>query len=125
MVVLLRSRTAKQALKLKPIPGGRNCVTWRETFFCHPFGDRYAPGDKPCDEVIIPQISGYCLCDGNITTARVTCGPKRFTCRQKCMELAYNPVDALVQKKHAVKMLEQLSLLGFTACTQFCLSCLQ
>lgn len=27
---------------------------------------------------------------------RVTCGPKHFTCRQKCMELAYNPTEALV-----------------------------
>ena len=29
-------------------------------------------------------------------STRVTCGPKKFTCRQKCAELAYNPIDALV-----------------------------
>lgn len=32
--------------------------------------ERFAPGDKDCDTEIIPQISGYCLCEGNITTAR-------------------------------------------------------
>ncbi|GBF98544.1 pantothenate synthetase [Raphidocelis subcapitata] len=77
------------------LPGARRCVGWRETFYCHPFARRYEGGDKGCDDVIIPQISGYCLCEGNITTARVTCGPKRFTCRQKCAELAFNPIDGL------------------------------
>jgi hypothetical protein len=35
-----------------------------------PRSERFAPGDKSCDDVIIPQISGYCLCEGNVTTAR-------------------------------------------------------
>ncbi|KIZ05690.1 hypothetical protein MNEG_2267 [Monoraphidium neglectum] len=77
------------------LPGAKQCVGWRETYFCHPFAERYGPGDKGCDDEIMPQVSGYCLCEGNVTTARVTCGPKRFTCRQKCAELAYNPTDAL------------------------------
>jgi len=32
--------------------------------------ERFAPGDKSCNDEIIPQISGYCLCDGNVTAAR-------------------------------------------------------
>jgi len=77
------------------LPGGRACVGWRETYFCHPFAERFAGGDKGCDVAIGPAISGYCLCEGNVTAARAACGPKRFTCREKCMELAFNPTDAL------------------------------
>jgi hypothetical protein len=33
---------------------------------------RFSQGDKSCDEEILPEVSGYCLCEGNITTAR--CG---------------------------------------------------
>lgn len=35
-----------------------------------PCRERYAQGDKSCDAPIIPAISGYCLCEDNITTAR-------------------------------------------------------
>ncbi|GBF93077.1 hypothetical protein Rsub_05688 [Raphidocelis subcapitata] len=96
LVTSLRPRRV-EAPQIPPLdlPGARQCVGWRETIFCHPFAERFAQGDKGCDEVIIPQISGYCLCEGNVTTARVSCGPKKFTCRQKCAELAYNPTDAL------------------------------
>jgi hypothetical protein len=30
-----------------------------------------------------------------VCVRRVTCGPKAFTCRQRCMELGINPTDAL------------------------------
>lgn len=77
------------------LPGARKCVGWRETYFCHPFAERFSPGDKGCEFRIGPEVSGYCLCEGNVTAARAACGPKSFTCNDKCAELAYNPTDAL------------------------------
>lgn len=32
--------------------------------------ERFSDGDKSCDEPIIPQVSGFCLCEGNVTAAR-------------------------------------------------------
>lgn len=36
--------------------------------------ERFSDGDKSCDEPIIPQVSGYCLCEGNVTAARCALG---------------------------------------------------
>jgi len=47
----------------------------RANTLCSPdCSERFAQGDKSCDAEIIPQISGYCLCEGNITTARCALG---------------------------------------------------
>lgn len=32
--------------------------------------ERYSGGDRGCDDVIYPGVSGYCLCEGNVTTSR-------------------------------------------------------
>ncbi|GIL68802.1 hypothetical protein Vafri_22039 [Volvox africanus] len=78
--------------------GGPKCIGWKATFGCIPLGPRVPSSDKTC-AAEVRGGSGYCLCEDNITVARVSCGPHRFRCREKCAQLAVDPSAAQVLPK--------------------------
>jgi hypothetical protein len=39
-----------------------------------------------CDEIVAPQISGFCECSNGTKVAHSTCDHDPFTCHQKCTE---------------------------------------
>ncbi|GLC36605.1 hypothetical protein PLESTM_000470500 [Pleodorina starrii] len=72
---------------------GPKCLGWKATSKCIHMGPRQPNADKTCMQEVRGG-SGYCLCEGNITVARMSCGPHRFRCRDKCAELAYDTSGA-------------------------------
>ncbi|GIL63128.1 hypothetical protein Vafri_17254 [Volvox africanus] len=75
--------------------GGPKCIGWKATFGCIPLGPRLPSSDKTCAAEVLGE-SGYCLCEDNITVARMSCGPHRFHCREQCAQFAADPSVAQV-----------------------------
>ncbi|GIL84768.1 hypothetical protein Vretimale_14448 [Volvox reticuliferus] len=78
--------------------GGPKCIGWKATAGCIPLGPRQPISDQTC-AAVVGDFSGYCLCEGNITVARMSCGPHRFHCREKCAQLEYDTSAAQVLPK--------------------------
>ncbi|GLI66684.1 hypothetical protein VaNZ11_010617 [Volvox africanus] len=78
--------------------GGPKCIGWKATFACIPLGPREPSSDKTC-AAEVREGAGYCLCEDNITVARVSCGAHRFRCQEKCAQLAVDPSVAQVLPK--------------------------
>jgi hypothetical protein len=66
------------------------CTGWQRTGNCDPHkGATQGFPVAPCDEIVAPHLSGYCVCshDGGRTTFNVahsTCDHAPFTCQDKC-----------------------------------------
>ena len=65
------------------------CVEWRQTQLCNPFGPLERHGQRTCQQPIQPHWSGFCVChhvgDGvNINVARSDCDHRLFTCEEAC-----------------------------------------
>ncbi|GLC36242.1 hypothetical protein PLESTB_001364800 [Pleodorina starrii] len=72
---------------------GPKCLGWKATFGCIPLGPRLPAADRTCTQETGGE-SGYCLCEGNITVARMFCGPHRFRCQDECAKLGHSMADA-------------------------------
>ncbi|KAG2493698.1 hypothetical protein HYH03_008212 [Edaphochlamys debaryana] len=72
---------------------GPDCVRWFATGTCTPLGPREPAADLHCDAEV-RGASGYCVCEGNVSVARMTCGAHRFRCRERCAALAHDPSPA-------------------------------
>ncbi|GFR52395.1 hypothetical protein Agub_g14905 [Astrephomene gubernaculifera] len=79
---------------------GPKCIGWRATLACLPLGPRDPGGDLGCDQVVYGS-AGYCLCEGGITTARVSCGEHGFRCQDKCAELGWEVAEAAARTTEA------------------------
>lgn len=81
----------------EPVPEPENCVAWRQTGGCNPFGARETSFDKyNCNEPISKGASGFCECAGGTALALVTCDHDTFTCADVCNtqdSTAFNPVS--------------------------------
>ncbi|PNW86953.1 hypothetical protein CHLRE_02g102750v5 [Chlamydomonas reinhardtii] len=65
---------------------GPGCVGWKGTLACLPFGPLDQKSSRTCTDEVRGG-SGYCLCEGNVTTARVSCGYHRIRCKDACAAL--------------------------------------
>ena len=62
-----------------------NCISWRQTGGCNPYGPRQPQFDKPCDADIPFGASGYCQCSGGIKQMMKKCSEGEFrNCNEAC-----------------------------------------
>ena len=65
------------------------CKGWQQTTNCDPHKGKPMGRIEPCDRIVAPHLSGYCLCsnDDGRTSFRVahsTCDHAPFTCEDMC-----------------------------------------
>jgi len=65
----------------EPVP---NCVAFRRTRGCDPYGDREHHKDRGCDDRIDNGVEGYCECSADDRRGHVECNHSAFTCRDVC-----------------------------------------
>ena len=63
----------------------QQCVAWRQTGACDPYGPREPEKDMKCDEAVPGYASGYCECFGGRREQKSFCGHDGFTCKQACL----------------------------------------
>lgn len=89
-----RTKVIMALFSLCPSTDAANCVAWRQTDGCDPSGGREPTGDKPCDAVVNSGNSGFCECDGGVTTAGSTCDHTPFTCQSMCRKAGQTKPDS-------------------------------
>lgn len=68
------------------IANGLECIKWRETSDCSPFGKRLPSKDASCIATIGKKRSGYCECEGNKRARESDCDHHTFNCKIACGE---------------------------------------
>lgn len=69
---------------LLDLPGTGNCIRWRATENCDPYGKQLSSMDQGCDEPVHTYSSGYCECAQGQKFAHSGCGHGVFTCTSEC-----------------------------------------
>ena len=78
--------------KPSPEPSDNDCVAWRQTGGCDPFGPREAHADDlNCRSFIAKGRSG-CECANGVTAAQVGCDHEPFTCADACDSSSSEPL---------------------------------